>query len=129
MTFREFTQFLQDHNLEFLTKSFLKERSVTLEEIFGPGRTKRVAEARREVWIWMRSKSMSFPEIGKLFNRDHTTVLKTLERHGLKVPKKRGGRGPKMKLSNHKRSPLALKRKTKPKPKPKRKVKRRSKGR
>jgi hypothetical protein len=48
---------------------------VTLELLAGRVRTASVARARVSVWRWLRSEGLSWPEIGQLFGRDHTTVM------------------------------------------------------
>lgn len=50
------------------------ELSVT--ELMGKERTRRVAWARQDCWreIYANTR-MSLPEIGRMFDRDHTTVL------------------------------------------------------
>lgn len=61
-----------------------KKYGVSVEDIKGVKRTKDIAYARH-ITIYMMRKltDMSLPQIGKLFKRDHTTVLssiKTIER-------------------------------------------------
>ena len=61
-----------------------KKYGVSVDDIKGVKRTKDIAYARH-ITIYMIRKltDMSLPQIGKLFNRDHTTILssiKTIER-------------------------------------------------
>ena len=51
------------------------DTGVSLSAILGRGRTKSVAAARHEAMRAMRRRGLSYPEIGWLFGRDHTTVL------------------------------------------------------
>jgi chromosomal replication initiation ATPase DnaA len=51
---------------------------VTVAEICGRERTGAVARARAAVWRSLRAAGLSFPEIGRLFGRDHTTIVGVL---------------------------------------------------
>lgn len=54
----------------------LNETGVQPDDIFSPKRTRHVAHARQECFLRIRDRtSMSLPAIGRLFHRDHTTVL------------------------------------------------------
>lgn len=65
----------------------IRPRGVLVEELVGRGRTKNVSAARHEIMYWIRTKmKWSFPEIGKLFGRDHTTVLLACRKVYLKNP-------------------------------------------
>ena len=59
-------------------------RGVTREELCGRGRTKNLAFARQELWWHLRRHpGMSYEEIGRLFDRNKTTILtgvRTFER-------------------------------------------------
>ena len=61
-----------------------KKYGVTVEDIKGTKRTKEIAWARHiSIYLIRRLTDMSLPQIGRLLNRDHTTVinsLKTIER-------------------------------------------------
>jgi len=52
------------------TKHFVNER-----ELFGRVRTTELVEARVEFWKRLRAKGLSYPQIGRLVGRDHTTIL------------------------------------------------------
>lgn len=54
------------------------EAGIPPGHVTGAGRTARVCEARRGAWLFLRDEKWSLPEIGRLFNRDHTTVLHAL---------------------------------------------------
>ena len=61
-----------------------RARRVTREELCGRGRTKAVASARRELWWRLRHHpdlSFSYEEIGRLFDRDHATVISGVRAH------------------------------------------------
>jgi len=49
-----------------------------LEQLFGKGRFAKHVEARRECFRYLNQNGWSTPEIGALFNRDHTTVAYAL---------------------------------------------------
>lgn len=57
-----------------------KKFGVSKEDIIGSRRTKDIATARHvAVFLIRQVTDMSLPNIGKLFNRDHTTVLSSCE--------------------------------------------------
>lgn len=61
---------------------------VTAEEVCGLGRTASVARARFEAWAAIRAVGLSYPEIGRLFARDHATVWNGVRRAGGAPPKR-----------------------------------------
>ena len=70
--------------IDRIMEKVAKKYGVTVDDIKGVKRTKDIAYARH-ITIYMIRKltDMSLPQIGKLFKRDHTTVLssiKTIER-------------------------------------------------
>lgn len=78
-----------------------RRRMVTQEEVCDSSRmTNRIARARHEVWWWFRQleqdgkPTFSFPEIGQLFGRDHTTVMKGIENHALRVARAASAKTP-----------------------------------
>lgn len=54
---------------------------VSFERIMGNLRTKKVVIARREAYRRCREMGLSYPEIGYIMNRDHTTVLYGINRN------------------------------------------------
>lgn len=58
------------------------EHGLTKEDLTGRSRRPAICVARREAMRRLRAKQMSFPSIGRLFNRHHTTVLDGLRRAG-----------------------------------------------
>ena len=77
-----------------VTKKMLIEREiqriankhgVTIDEIMGDGRTRRVAYARQEIYFELYTHfELSFPRIGKIMNKDHSTVLYGVKEHCLR---------------------------------------------
>lgn len=57
---------------------------IPIEEIRGQSRVRPVAWARQSVYYAAHMNGVSLSEIGKYFNRDHTSVL-----HGIRAVKKR----------------------------------------
>ena len=49
--------------------------AVTRSDVLGRGRTKQVAAARHALMRALREQGMSYPEVGWLLDRDHTTVI------------------------------------------------------
>ncbi len=57
-----------------------KKYNVPREEIVGKKRTKEIARARHvAIYLVRETTEMSYPNIGKLFGRDHATVMSSLD--------------------------------------------------
>lgn len=63
-----------------LVRSTALERHVTLFEVCGRQRTRQVVAARHEAWKRLYRLGFSYPEIGRLFDVDHTSVHKALRK-------------------------------------------------
>ena len=60
-----------------LVLSVCERRGVLLDEVCGRRRSQAVVAARQEVWYLLRNdpdRRFSFSELGRLFDRDHTTI-------------------------------------------------------
>lgn len=54
---------------------------VPIEDIYGKRRTRTVVRARQFAMALIRNRtSMSFPEIGGVFGKDHSTVIHAVKR-------------------------------------------------
>jgi chromosomal replication initiation ATPase DnaA len=51
----------------------------TLKRLINEGKFGKLCVARKDCYAYLREQGWSYPEIGGLFNRDHTTVLYALE--------------------------------------------------
>lgn len=54
---------------------------VAVEEVMGRSRFKRVCTARKEAYAMLREERLSYPAIGRMFGRDHTTVVDGVQRY------------------------------------------------
>jgi chromosomal replication initiation ATPase DnaA len=62
--------------------STAEDHGLTAADLVGTRRDQRAFRARAEAMHVLRSTtSFSLPQIGRFFNRDHTTVLSALRRH------------------------------------------------
>ncbi len=70
--------------IDRILEKVAKKYGVSVEDIKGTKRTKDIAYARHiAIYMIRKLTSMSLPQIGKLFKKDHTTILssiKTIER-------------------------------------------------
>jgi hypothetical protein len=64
--------------LEAQMESIAAAAGVTLEELRGPSRHREVVELRRQLAVHLRSRGWSLTTIGRLLNRDHSTVVHLL---------------------------------------------------
>lgn len=67
-----------------------QEEGLTVDDLKGVGRSKPLALARqRAMWLIAQRTSLSLPQIGRLFGRDHTTALHSIRVmnriHGMNV--------------------------------------------
>ena len=60
---------------EEITNEVSKRLGIPIDAIFSGYRGKSVVAARQEAMALCRKHGYSLPEIGRFFNRDHTTVL------------------------------------------------------
>ena len=76
MTASNVLEALASRDLLSLLDSVCLSRRVTREEVCGRRRTKNVSLARQELWWHLRRfPGMSYDEIGRLFDRNRTTVM------------------------------------------------------
>jgi chromosomal replication initiation ATPase DnaA len=54
---------------------------VAVEEVMGRSRFKRICTARKEAYAMLREERLSYPTIGRMFGRDHTTVVDGVQRY------------------------------------------------
>lgn len=67
---------LRRRGLDEIVERHALTRNVTVMEVVGRRRYKNIAAARHGVWRELRlAKRLSFPEIARLFDVDHTTVM------------------------------------------------------
>lgn len=52
---------------------------MTIDEITGPSRARKYILPRLDFALRMRARNMSFPQIGRMLNRDHTTIINLVE--------------------------------------------------
>jgi hypothetical protein len=74
-----------------LAKQICDEHGADFDEVCGDRRYQHLVLIRQEIFYRIRVElGMSYPEIGKRFNRDHTTILHGVRRHAkrfnLEVP-------------------------------------------
>lgn len=62
------------------------KHGVTLAMLMGESRVKHIVAARHEAWwlVW-RTTGMSYPRIGAIFRRDHTTIMHGVKKHDAKM--------------------------------------------
>lgn len=65
---------------------FCEKYGITLEEMLGKCRQKRLAVPRQEAMAAVRTRlGWSYPRIGRLFRKDHTTVLWACRKYGIEA--------------------------------------------
>lgn len=66
--------------LKMLMLPILQRRDVTWMQMLRGGRAVCYRDCKREVWAMLYDEGLSYPQIGKLFGNDHTSIL-----HGVKA--------------------------------------------
>lgn len=79
----------KDFTLAIVEGVVARHPGVTVEDVFGPCRKKHIILARFEAIaeIVEARPHWSYPTVGRLFNRDHTTILSALDRIGKRQPR------------------------------------------
>jgi chromosomal replication initiation ATPase DnaA len=80
---------LRVRDLLVLVDEVCKRRGVTRNEVCGRTRSRAVSYARQEIWWRIRhhpERVYSYPEIARLFARDHTTILAGISAHQRRLP-------------------------------------------
>lgn len=79
---------LEHANLLPLVRAIARQYGCTVEAIVGDRRHKSITHARQAAWYAVYhhgDRSFSYPEIGRMFNRDHTTVMSGCARHAERI--------------------------------------------
>ena len=68
--------------VSFIEKEVLKGETVNFFDILSKNRSPQVVNVRAKVIIFLREeKNMSYPEIGDILNRDHTSIIHLYKTH------------------------------------------------
>jgi chromosomal replication initiation ATPase DnaA len=79
---------LRVRDLLALVDEVCMSRGVTLDEVCGRTRSQAVSYARHEVWWRIRhhpERHYSYPEIARIFARDHTTIIAGITAHERRI--------------------------------------------
>lgn len=60
-------------------EAIAKEHCFTVEDILGPRKFKHLVTVRRKCIVMLREKGYSTTEIGRIMNRDHSTICHALQ--------------------------------------------------
>ena len=81
-SFDKFTGRLIDARLTDEIWDIARKKHVTLRELYEASATASVVAARKEVYTWLKRTGKSPVEIGKLFDRASSGILKLIQRRG-----------------------------------------------
>jgi chromosomal replication initiation ATPase DnaA len=73
---------LRTRDLLDVAEDCARQHHLTVGDMFGGRRQPGVRSAQRSFWAYLRAIGWSFPQIGKLCGRDHTTVMYALRAPG-----------------------------------------------
>ena len=74
-------QHLRERGLLDVARDIADAHHVTLDEILGRDRTPHHVRARVVFWAVLRARGLSYPAIGRMVGRDHTSVIATMKAH------------------------------------------------
>jgi chromosomal replication initiation ATPase DnaA len=80
--YREFVEEARERALLDFFEAASRTHHATLREVFRGGRTKNLVAARASCWREMRARGFGLEAIGRIWDRDHTTVLYSLGKAG-----------------------------------------------
>lgn len=61
--------------LRLLVLPMIEEHDIPWSMLVSPSRMEYLKGPRRKIWAMLQREGLSLPQIGKMFNRDHTTIL------------------------------------------------------
>jgi hypothetical protein len=61
--------------LRLLVLPMVEEFGIPWFDLVSPSRKEYLKGPRRKIWVMLQREGLSLPQIGKMFNRDHTTIL------------------------------------------------------
>lgn len=67
--------------LRYKAECVAAERNIRISDLLGTTRERKVVVARALLYRHAREMGLSYPRIGKIFGRDHTTVLHSVREH------------------------------------------------
>ena len=71
----------KNKKLTHIVHKIMEDYDLNVEELRGDQRTKQVTEPRWVMWKLIRKNSgLSYGEIGRLFNKDHSTVMNGIKK-------------------------------------------------
>lgn len=60
-------------------EKILNKYGFTMHDIRSSRRNSKLVECKREIALYLRNKGLSYPKIGLLMNKDHTSVMNLLK--------------------------------------------------
>lgn len=77
-----------------IIRGFCAENDIDIDVILGVSRSVEIVHLRQlaMVEVYTLRHDLSLPQIGRLFNRDHTTIIHALKKHGAHVSQTGGKR-------------------------------------
>jgi len=61
--------------LRMLVLPMVEDCGIPWAMLVSPSRMEYLKGPRRKIWVMLQREGLSLPQIGKMFNRDHTTIL------------------------------------------------------
>lgn len=66
--------------LQKIIETYISETGVTLEELTSSTQKQDIVIVRQCIWYSLRKNACTFKQIGRLFNRKHSTVINGINR-------------------------------------------------
>lgn len=81
-------------NLHDLARTVCRDFAVSVTDVLSTARSVAMVDARREIAWKLRELGFSFPEIGTMLRRDHTTVIALVKSRARELERKNQPVGP-----------------------------------
>ena len=77
--------------MKAIVAKVLVEHGLGWSEVFNTSRKQRICDVRFEIWVGMREAGYSLAQIGRLFDKDHTTILSGIRSYNARRNKRDTG--------------------------------------
>ena len=75
--------------LHRVAERIARDEGVRVSDILGPSRERQPTRARHRLWAVTRaSTDLSYPQLGRIFGRDHTTIMSGVRKYEAALQRK-----------------------------------------
>jgi len=85
--YKEILEALEERGLLEASRDIANSHHATMFEVCGRTRYSTIVRARHAIWLYLRTLGFSYPEIARIWDVDHTSVLSAVKREPPKAPR------------------------------------------